>query len=89
VVVLMLVVVFYLGLRCCLVNGWDRGGGTSNRVHAQPKCGMVPNAERRAKCHFGKGRKISGGVQQCRKPWFWLCREQATLRVGEVDVYLM
>jgi len=41
------VAVFLLSLKRCLVDGLAGGGGTRGRANSQPKCGSVPNAERR------------------------------------------
>jgi len=54
-----LVVVFHLGLKGRLLDGWVGGGVRAERRAgaAQPKCGNVPNAEGRKRAILGKGAK--------------------------------
>lgn len=48
-------VMFFLGLKCRLVDGWTGGGGTSRRGSRQLKRGNVPNAEMR-KCQLARNK---------------------------------
>ena len=56
VLVPALVVVFHLGIKRRLVDGWARSGSTSGR-DGRPKCGNVPNADRRKGAILGGGAK--------------------------------